>query len=167
MLLAGWFSAWLGLSVTWPLTSLLLFFATVATAVAVVATPLGAVAIATDNADAFDAVSRGVAYATQRVGRLTFYLALAAAIGCAGGLLLESIIALHDAFLRAIAPRPTETLIPLTVWDDALRTFIRGYYVAYWITASTAIYLLLRHDIDGQPLDEMAFPADQASSVDA
>lgn len=163
----GWFSAWLGLSAIWPMSSLLILFATLATAVAATATPLAAVAIGVEDVDAFDAVSRGVAYATQRLGRLAFYVTTAVGIGCTAGLLLESLIALHGTFLEAIVTRPTEAIIPLTVWDDALRVFLRGYYVAYWIIATTAIYLLLRRDIDGQPLDEMAFSADQASSADA
>ncbi|QDT67707.1 hypothetical protein MalM25_06090 [Planctomycetes bacterium MalM25] len=137
------------------------------------AAPLLWPAIVVDDADAFDTVSRAFAYATQRLGRLIGYVAVAGVLGVLSGALVEAvtIAALNLSF--AGFP-PLETSDPagdgwarnlLGFWSALFDRAARGFYPAYWFVATTGVYLLLRRDVDGQPLDEMTLPRDQPADA--
>lgn len=134
------------------------------TLVVVVGYPLTVAAVCLDDADGFDAASRTFAYVTQRLGRLAFYVVIAWVIGVAAGCLVEAVIAFPAVFDPIVGPT-TSFGQRAAYWGQtvAVRS-LRGFYPAYFFTAATAIYLLLRHDIDGQPLDEMAGAPDQPAA---
>jgi hypothetical protein len=45
-------------------------------------------------------------------------------------------------------------------WSGCVRLLAVGYMFSYFWTASTAIYLLLRHDVDATEMDEVFLDAD-------
>lgn len=137
------------------------------------AAPLLWPAIVIDDADAFDAISRAFAYATQRLGRLMGYVAIAGVLGVLGGALVEAVTTAALELSVAAFP-PLETSDPsgagwarnlLGFWTALFDRAARGFYPAYWFVAATGIYLVLRHDVDGQPLDEMTLPRDQSADA--
>ncbi|CAN0354082.1 unnamed protein product, partial [Ectocarpus sp. 4 AP-2014] len=150
----AWGIGWFQTPVLWLLVLLLCVPAAIVLLVAGVSAPLAVAAVAVDDADTFDALSRAVAYATQRPARLAGYLCLAAGIGFACGLLLESVIAVQQTLAIRVVAVPESG--PVEIIFGLFYQALRGFYVAYWVAAMTAIYLLLRRDVDGQPIDEMA-----------
>ena len=146
-------------AILWPMAILLGAIGAVLSIGAVVGAPLLWVAVAIDRADAFDAASRMYAYAFQRIGRLAFYLLMAAAIGVASGLLLEMLASATLGFVDAVATgKPDSAPGKVSLWwESFFLHVVRAYYPAYFFAAATAIYLLLRRDIDGQSMDETDF----------
>lgn len=115
-------------------------------------------AIVIDRADTFDAVSRVYAYVYQRFGRLLFYSFVAGVIGLFTAALVEAFIALllnTTVMIAGPVPNDFEARSFLQLWTSVLLRVADGYYGAYLFTSWTAIYLLLRQDVDGQPIDEM------------
>ncbi|TWT47810.1 hypothetical protein [Botrimarina hoheduenensis] len=120
---------------------------------ALLLSPLIVAAIVIDRSDAFDAISRAYAYTLQRPFTLAWCLAFAVVIGIAGGALLEGFIAGVTTSLGALdlsAPTGPVSIV------SALSRFARGYYPAYFFAAGAAIYLVMRHRVDGQAIDENA-----------
>lgn len=137
------------------------------------AIPLLWPAIVIDNADGFDAISRAFAYATQRLGRLIGYTIVAGALGVLLGALVE-LVASSALSLTFAAHPPIDLQQPagselsnnvIAIWTALFARAARGIYPAYWFVATTGVYLLLRRDVDGQPLDEMATPRDQSTDA--
>lgn len=155
----AWLVSW---PILWPVPVLFSVAAAVGLLMAAASAPLAIAAVAVDDADPFDAASRSAAYAMQLLGHLGFYLLLAAVIGFSAAIFLEFVIALQWRLTVAIVGQP-DVGLPFMLLQ-AIVGAMRGFYIAYWVVATTAIYLLLRHDIDGQPLDEIALPKDQPSA---
>lgn len=141
--LAWWFGAL-------PLTALV--------AIATIGLPLALVAIVVDRADSFDATSRAFAYTTQRIGRLFWYVTVAAVTGVAAGALVELLLSGGQIVMHEFGGKPASPYAnSMLQWlSDVSVRAARGFYPTYAFVTMTAIYLLLRRDIDGQPLDEIA-----------
>ncbi|MGL4514923.1 MAG: hypothetical protein ACRCT8_17695 [Lacipirellulaceae bacterium] len=126
--------------------------------------PLALAAIAVDNADPFDAASRMYAYALQRMARIAWYATVAAVIGVFSAALVElaaeATVAATNRFVSAGhgAPMTGAAASIAHWWEGVFRRAVAGYYPAYVFTAGVGVYLLLRSDIDGQPVDERADP---------
>lgn len=149
--------------VTWPFVVVIASLAAITGFAFVIGTPLVLAAIAVDDADIFDAVSRAYAYAIQRPARLAAYLLIAALVGAFSGLLLETALLTIWSVLNVLYFRLAESgKSAAQWWEHTALVATRGFYIAYFFTAMTAIYLLLRRDIDGQPLDEIAHADDAA-----
>jgi hypothetical protein len=143
--------------VTWPLVVVIAGLAAITGFAFVIGTPLVLAAIAVDDADMFDAVSRAYAYAIQRPASLAWYLLVAAVVGAFSGLLLESGLLTIWSVLDVLNLRLAESgKSAAQWWEHTTLVATRGFYIAYFFTAMTSIYLLLRRDIDGQPMDEIA-----------
>ncbi|MEO0529075.1 MAG: hypothetical protein AAF266_00720 [Planctomycetota bacterium] len=128
--------------------------------------PLLVGAIAVDRSDAFEAASRQLAYATQRPLRAAFYVGIAVVLGYVLSVPLELLLYVTQDWLSlATAGKEAEVMQTAPAGFDLAARVLRGFYPAYFFSAATAIYLLLRHDIDGQPLDEMAASGGQSPSV--
>lgn len=126
---------------------------------AIVGAPLLAAAIAVDRVDAFDALSRTYAYAWQRLGLLAWCVLVAATLGLAAGVLVELLLGAFLVTTNFVLGGSEKLLVSGEgVWN-AFFVATRGFFPAYFFTAATAIYLVMRHAIDGQPLDEIAEPA--------
>lgn len=148
----GWAAALL-----WPLAIALGLAVAVLGLGAAVGWPLLLAAVAVEGVDALDAVSRMYAYVTQRLFRLVFYLLVAAAIGACVAFFVELVAGETIHALRYLAGAAPETRYGAIVraWEAAFLGAARAIYPAYFFTAATAVYLLLRHDVDGQAVDEM------------
>lgn len=127
--------------------------------IAFVAGPLIIVAVAVDDADSFDAASRGVAYVTQQPLLALFCVVATLLITCAGGLIVETLLAGYADMRDWMFGTGHGALI---VHENAglagglVTPLLRSFYPASWILGSVGTYLVLRHSIDGQPLDEIA-----------
>jgi hypothetical protein len=138
--------------------------------------------VAAERSDAFDAVSRGYAFAFQRPLHLAFFVAVATLLGvlaqAAVNVVVEgSLQTIHSA-MRLGAGDENEALllrdaqVPLEqrargfagaggrlmrFWNEALESVARSFPVAYLWPAAMGIYLLLRRLIDSTELGEVAF----------
>lgn len=114
--------------------------------------PLALSAIVVDRADMFDATSRMYAYAYQKALRLIAYIGFALLLGTIAFYLFQTVVTGTQLILNELISYQTQ--------QEMLRSFVTkipvGYACGYFYSASAAIYLLLRQDIDDQPLDEMA-----------
>ena len=129
--------------------------------------PLMTAAAGVERPDAFDLVSRGIAYAYQRPLRLVVYLAQAWVVGVVGGgvahLLARSVMRVASVWLET---RGGELTGMAAVWWWAGEHLPMVYHAAYFWSAAVVIYLLLRRDIDEQQADEIFLEAadvDQAA----
>lgn len=128
------------------------------------------------DADAWDAISRGYTYALQRPLRFLFYALLALVHGTLGWLLVYHTAELVLAFCRnaVMWAGGHETLLPLFVSLDEVgesglplvgwlvrlgngfvRTVAVSYGYSYFFCAVSAIYLVLRYDIEQTEFDEV------------
>ena len=133
--------------------------------------------LAVEDSDAFDAMSRAYSYVFQGAARYACYTLVAALVGIVGWLLVwagtELILALTH--WMALLGMGQERLTALTAgdpsqlssldrfaansiffWTAMVRSLASGFGYAYFWTAFAAIYLLLRHDVESTPLDEIS-----------
>jgi hypothetical protein len=129
--------------------------------------PLMHATVAAESEDTFDALSRSYAYVYQRPGHYLAYAALAWVLG-AIGLLVVSLFARatvklalwglsfgapDDLLLSLFQPAmATDQPLPVVIhsqWIGFVSLLAYGWVYSYFWTASTVIYLLLRHDVDG------------------
>lgn len=143
--------------------------------------PLAWAAIGVERSDAFDAASRATAYVYQKPLRLGFYVIVASLLGIFGHLVVVGFAtagsALTDwAVSWGAGSERTAALVntPLSednpalstgsaitgaraihFWKNMLASFSDSYPMALLWTASTGIYLLLRHHVDSTEMDEI------------
>ncbi|TWT90114.1 hypothetical protein Mal64_04970 [Pseudobythopirellula maris] len=148
----------------WPVALVLSLLWVVLAGALVIGWPLLVASIAVERADALDSLSRMFAYVTQRPLRLVAYIVMAAAVGWAGGMLVEGLASgavavsrLSGAGFPILKPAMEVPLAERMIrgWTELFMLVARGYYPAFLATAGTAIYLLLRRDIDEQEADEV------------
>jgi hypothetical protein len=127
--------------------------------------PLMAAAIATDDCDSFGALSRAYSMLTGRPWLVAVYTAVAfvagvltmgfvvflgeLAIWC--GVSATAIGSGYEATARSLV-RPVTTIV---------REIVGGIGAAYFWSAATAVYLLLRQEVDAVPYDRVAPDDDQ------
>jgi hypothetical protein len=141
-------------------------------------------AIATENSDAFDAISRAYAYSFQRALHYLGYAFLAAVLGLLSWSLAwgfsEMVVALSYwgaswgtggtrllAIQAAVAPptpTPEATEVSTALWLGAnliglfvglVRAIASAFAFSYFWCAAAAIYLLLRRDTDQTEFDDV------------
>ena len=146
--------------------------------------PLMAATVAVDGEDFFDVVSRSYSYVNQRAARYAGLLAGAFAIGAIGliafSFFFGSALSLADWSIGLGAPRGVgfrfgrdqmpETqalpvLVPAFLWHGLLEMIATGWTFAYFWSASTVIYLILRQDVDGAELHDIHQLADEAEGL--
>jgi hypothetical protein len=138
--------------------------------------------VAAERSDAFDAVSRGYAFAFQRPLHLAFFVAVATLLGvlaqAALNVMAEASLSAVRAGVRVGAGDQAASqllrgpeLIPeaqphglaaggsklIRFWNGALASVATSFPVAYLWPAAMGIYLLLRRLIDSTELGEVAF----------
>jgi hypothetical protein len=129
--------------------------------------PLMIATVAAEGEDGFDALSRSYSYVQQRPGRYAAYAALAWIVGLAGLIVVAFLSALvvrlalwglslgaPDATLLGIVRGDPSAAGPAPAavhafWLDVVRYLASGWVYAYFWTAASVIYLLLRADVDG------------------
>jgi len=147
----------LGLSVGWPL-----MWAT----------------ISSEGTDAFDALSRSYSYPFQRPLHYLFYTLVAAVVGALGWFLVYHVAdwVIHlcswGASWTAGWSRIAEITQPtgegsaspaagragtllVACWIGLVRTIATAFTYSFFWTSTTAIYLLLRYDVDRTEMDEV------------
>lgn len=130
--------------------------------------------ISTEGTDSFDAISRSYAYVFQRPLHLLFYTAVAALLGSLGWWLVANftaaVVALtywaaswgagaaNVAVVQSDAATGGLTSAGahlIQFWNQCIKLLAVGFLYSYFWTASTAIYLLLRRDVDATEMDEV------------
>jgi hypothetical protein len=130
--------------------------------------------VSVEGNDAFDALSRSYAYVYQRPLNYLFYGLVAAVLGTLGFFLVqffaEGVISLTQWGAKwgggnaridtlnalAIASGPGYYAVLLfAFWNASVRLIAASFAISYLWSASTAIYLLLRRDVDAAEMDEV------------
>ena len=134
------------------------------------------------NGDSFEALSRAYAYCTQRPLHLFLYATLASILGGATWVLVLAFFGflLHSTSLAAVnfGANPSDfssaawlgagqdnipaSAMILRFWTVIVRGFAVGFHFSFFWSASSAIYLLLRSDLDQTDFDEIDLDQDEA-----
>ena len=140
--------------------------------------PLMWATISTEGTDSFDALSRSYAYVFQRPLRLSVLCVVAVVLGWLGWLLVGvfagTVIWLTSWAaawgcgadrIQLVTGCSARRHRPCRQRDhpflDRLRQILAvGYFYGYFWTAASAIYLLLRRDVDATEMDEVLLDAD-------
>ena len=175
---AGFFAAVGGL--IWPLALAAAFIMVLLLIGVLLGWPLMWATISVEGTDAFDAISRSYAYVLQRPFRYFAYVVFAVIVGWLGWIVVENIAA--GVILLAtwsaswgIAPLPDKLIGNLgdtslahaggsliSFWNGCVKLLALGYVFSYFGVATTAIYYLLRRDIDGRETDEVFLDVDKS-----
>jgi len=140
--------------------------------------------ISAEGTDSFDALSRSYAYVFQRPIHYLFYACVAAVFGWLGWLLVQNFAAgviwltywaaswSGGANVDAImgAGKPLEGIgyagaAVIWFWAGCVKLVAVGFIYGYFWTAATAIYFLLRRDVDATEMDEVFLDADQSEET--
>jgi len=141
--------------------------------------------ISAEGTDTFDALSRSYAYTFQRPLHYLFYALVAAVLGWLGWVLVQNfaggVIALTywtagwgagwqaedltrvDAIMQgsdALGGIGGAGATVIHFWVGCVKQLAVGFLYAYFWTATSAIYLLLRRDVDATETDEVYLDAD-------
>lgn len=139
-----------------PISALLFFVFVALAALTAVAFPLATVAVAAEKSDGFDALARGVSYATRRPLHLIFYAVLAALLTAVGaGLVGWASETARGLYVGAFGGDGGAWV---EFWNLALFSLPASYCGVSAVVYTSAIYLALRRSVDGTPFD--AFAAD-------
>jgi len=143
--------------------------------------------ISTERSDCFDAISRAYAYTFQRPLHYLFYAAVAAVIGGLGWILVRNFAAgviwmgywaaawgcgsqRIASILGTGEPLSGMThggTVMIHFWAGCVKLLAVGYLFSYFWTASSAIYFLLRRDVDSTAMDEVVLDADASEQAAA
>lgn len=127
-------------------------------------------AVAANAADGFGAIERAYAYVLGRPGRLLLYVLLAAGQGVIALVVASAITIGAGSIVSQITRAPSpESLVDaawhvktaarlVSIWNAAIGALLVAYFVSFYYSASTIIYLLLRRLIDGQDVAEVWMP---------
>jgi hypothetical protein len=172
----------LGGMILWPLVLVAGFVMAVLLLGLLFGWPLMWAAISVEGTDSFDALSRTYAYVFQRPLRYLFYVIVAGVVGWLGWILVHEFAAgvvwlgywaagwgcgreQIDAILYG-----GDTLSGvgqfgawwIHFWAGCVKMLAVGYLFSYFWTASVAVYLQLRRDVDATEIDEVFLDADAA-----
>lgn len=144
--------------------------------------PLMFSTVSVEGNDAFDALSRSYAYVFQRPLHYLFYGIVAAVLGTLGYFLVayfaEAVIHLANwaaswgsgnARMSALTGLPDPTKLAsdsyaagiFAFWHALVRLIAAGFAMSYLWSATTAVYLLLRRDVDAAEMDEVQLEQDE------
>lgn len=139
--------------------------------------------ISSEGTDSFDALSRTYAYVFQKPLHYLFYVVVAALFGMLGWLLVSNfaaaVISLTDwaagwgcgaeRFGKVVQCEPlgwgTGAALLIYVWRCCVKLVAVGFLYSYFWTAATAIYFLLRRDVDATEMDEIYVEDENADEV--
>lgn len=160
--------------ILWPIALVLGVFMAVLLVVLYFGWPLMWATISTEGTDSFDALSRSYAYTCQRPLHYLLYAVLAALLGALGVafvfLFAGAVINLSHWAVSwgSSASRLEQVLHPpadgsisptgsslINFWIGCVGAVAVGFMFSYLWTASTAIYLLLRRQVDATETDEV------------
>jgi hypothetical protein len=165
-------------SLVWPLALLCGLVMAVLLLGLVFGWPLMWATISVEGIDSFDALSRSYAYVFQRPLRYLFYAAVAAVFGALGWILVSNFAAAVIALtywgagwglggnVQQMVAEGGEGLGAVGIgiiqfWVGCVKLLAVGFLYSYFWTASTAIYFLLRRDVDATEMDEVFLEEDE------
>lgn len=138
--------------------------------------PLMWATISSEGTDSFDALSRSYAYVFQRPLQYLLYAMLAAVFGLLGWFLVMNFAAgvVHLTYWSAswgAGNAAVEETISagggasiIRFWTGCVKILAVGYLYSYFWTSSTAIYFVLRRDVDATEMDEVFLDEDATES---
>lgn len=154
-------------SLLWPLVLVAGFVMTILLAGVLLGWPLMWGTISVEGTDSFDALNRTYAYVFQRPIRYFFYVIVAALIGWLGWFVVANFAAsvIWLAFWAASwglgeSPLAHTATSLIAFWGGWVKLLAIGYSFSYFGVASTAIYFLLRRDVDARETDEVFLDTD-------
>lgn len=153
--------AW-GLAILWSIAMGL------AALVSLTSWPLIWPALASEDSDAFDALGASFGYSAQRPFSYIAYVLLAALVSGAGFLIFAALLGLGRGLLlfgltagggadvtAAFYGDASLTSRVVSFWEYFFTSLGDAYlFSAFW-TSATAVFLLLRYDVDGAELDDI------------
>jgi hypothetical protein len=162
-------------AVLWPLALLFGLITAILLVGLAVGWPLMHAAIGSEGSDSFDALSRSYSYVYQRPLHYLFYAVSAFVLGAIGLAVVNLFagavegLALWGVSWGSGAERAAEVAAASVggaaqeawgaklfwFWHGVVRLIMLAFAFAFFWTASSAIYLLLRHDVDGVELGEV------------
>ncbi len=152
--------------------------------------PLMWATISAEGTDNFDALSRCYAYVFQRPLRYLFYAMVAAFFGAVGWLLVSNfaagvvdlsywaaswgsneevineVMSGYDAEGKEVEGIGEAGAVVLHFWDGCIRLLGAGFFFGYFWIASTAVYFLLRRDVDATEMDEVFLDQDASEQAE-
>ena len=179
LLMRADFMAAIASAAAWPLMLLASMLIVILLLGVLFGWPLMWPAIATENSDSFDALSRSYSYVFQRPFHYLWYAIVAAALGGLATLIVHGVVETvvylprwaasasfsagedrmaelaGDAAAAAPGAMFTSARTMIWFWSGCVRAVALGFVFAYFWTAASAIYLLLRFEVDGAEMDEI------------
>lgn len=169
----------------WPLVLLAGLLMTIILVGVWLGWPLMFATLAVESSESFDALNRAYAYVYQRPLRFLFYVFVASVLGLIGSLLIywftDLVLYFSELAVSWGAGRDRMSAIRswtlddsppghmagvgatmILFWRNCVLTVAHGFQLAFFFTASTGIYLLLRRSVDAVELDEVYLEEDQA-----
>jgi len=163
----------------WPLVLAGGFVMTILLVGVLLGWPLMWATISVEGTDSFDALNRTYSYVFQRPLRYFFYVIVAVLFGWLGWIVVENFAAsviwlaswaaswgAGSARIQELTTGSGESLLAqaatslLAFWGGLVKLLAIGYSFSYFGVASTAIYYLLRRDVDARETDEVFLDAD-------
>ncbi|NUQ63125.1 MAG: hypothetical protein HUU20_11665 [Pirellulales bacterium] len=144
--------------------------------------PLMWATISAEGTDSFDALSRTYAYVYQRPLHYLFYIGVAFLLGVLGWLLVANFAAgaVHLTYWAAHWGAGTERVfsaiaanqgdlgvvgeaggVLIRFWVEGLKLLAAGFLASYFWIAFTAIYFLMRRQVDATEMDEVYLEEEQ------
>ena len=138
-----------------PIVSLAIVLATFLIAITVAAVPLAITAVAAENTDCFDAVSRGASYLTQRFLFFVIYAFFSLVLIGLGAAIVEFVAEICSIVWSQIyyARETRESLTWTEFWLLPILLLPVTYCCTSAVVYANAIYILLRRSVDGVPFD--------------
>lgn len=121
--------------------------------------PLMVSAVAAENEDGFDALSRAISYGTQGPIAYVYNLAAALVLGIVGASAVAGFVLLAfglEGWGLTIGSDGPSPIGSMPIWPGLVRLLAIGAVFAYPWTAWPVIYLMLRRRVDGPDWDEIA-----------
>jgi len=166
-------------AVLWPLALIAGLVIALLLAGAGLGWPLMWATISTEGTDCFDALSRSYSYVYAHPLRYLLYMSFVAFWGLLGWYLVSMFGGgvIHVTAWAASWGTGNERMWgeildghgtagfmgAIGFWNGCVRVLISGFAYAYFWTASTAVYLVLRHEVDGAEMDEVYVDEKQAT----
>ena len=174
LLLRSGVTLWIG-AILWPVLLLGGLFMSVLLLGLLFGWPLMWATISVEGSDSFDALSRGYGYTFQRPLHYLFYAIVAGAVGVVGWILVSNFAAavIHMTYWAASCGSGQDRVAAIMAgdeslgmiggagatvirfWTDCVKLLAVGFLYSYFWTAATAVYLLLRRDVDAREMDEV------------
>jgi hypothetical protein len=169
----------------WPLVLLAGLLMTIVLVGVWLGWPLMIATLAVESSESFDALNRAYAYVYQRPLRFLFYVFVASVLGLIGSLLIfwftELVLYFSELAVSwgagseqmrnirrwSLDDNPPGHMVGvgatmIRFWRNCVYTVAHGFQLAFFLTAATGIYLLLRRSVDAVELDEVYLDEDQA-----